>query len=48
MAKTSDKNLDIRRSEWNYSVFNLHMQGFAPLVHEQFLTPNDKCAASAE
>jgi hypothetical protein len=48
MPKTSDKNLALGRSEWNYSVFNLHMPGFASLVHEQFLTPNDKCAASAE
>ena len=48
MPKTSDKNLDIGRSEWKYSVFNLHMRGFAPLVLNNFLTPNDKCAASAE
>lgn len=48
MPKTSDENLGLGRGEWNYSVFNLHMPGFAPLVHEQFPTPNDKCGASAE
>jgi hypothetical protein len=48
MPKTFHKNLGLGRSEWDYSVFNLHMPGFAPLIHEQFLTLNDKCAASAE